>query len=533
MEKESYNIDDILSEVKKRREEKQNAPESSDTHAEHASKKEIFNLGTDKKETSDEEVVIQIPIDEPSAAQESREEDGESDAGNTARQENGILIEEEESTRKEVSPNEEKASGGESNSQSREEDDGMVDLLSLADREDLFEEKYAYEEEPVKENFFKTKKGKVTITAIVILVFLIIAAVVFGILYANDALNKVTQDGEDYEKVTYYNGMDFLQEDFPAINEVSADEITGYKEYLKQWYLNGDPVSSTHILNVLLIGQDTREEKISNASRADSAIIVSVNIDTKQLTMTSVLRDMYVYYEVDGNGMYGKINESAANGGIKTYINTVERYFKISIDNYVIVNFASFPKIIDTQGGIEIPITPAEVREVNNHPKRYAKATLPDAVPGENGEYQRVKLNGKQALAYCRIRYIDSDNARADRQKAVLLELFKKMKGAGKIDTVKTVNSMIGYVVTGYSKKEIVSIANTAMKDGWLNFKTVTNTVPNTENASGGSKFAVAPKNWIWKVDFPKDACELQNEIYGKSNINLNENRAQYLQIDY
>ena len=60
------------------------------------------------------------------------------------------------------------------------------------------------------------------------------------------------------------------------------------------------PVSSTHVLNILLIGEDTRDEKITDTSRADSAIIASINVDTKEIHLTSVLRDLYVYFEVDG-----------------------------------------------------------------------------------------------------------------------------------------------------------------------------------------------------------------------------------------
>ena len=81
-----------------------------------------------------------------------------------------------------------------------------------------------------------------------------------------------------------------------------------------------------------------------------------------------------------------------------------------------------------------------------------------------------MKLNGKQALAYCRIRHIDSDGARANRQKTVLNAILNKVKKSGIVDTVKTVNQLAGYVYTGYNKKELISIGNTALRDGWLDF---------------------------------------------------------------
>ena len=430
----------------------------------------------------------------------------------------------------EVEENESVASINQSQAEPQE-NNGMVDLFSLAGGEVILPQKA---EEPKKEEkvkFSKTKKGKAIISIIVVLLVMIVAAGVFAIFYANNMLNKVTDDnkgGTDYEMSTYYNGMDFLKENFPTIEEASAGDVYSYKEYLKQWYQNGDPVSSTHVLNILLIGEDTRDEKITDTSRADSAIIASINVDTKEIHLTSVLRDLYVYFEVDGKGQYGKINAAASMGGMKCYINTIERYYKIAINNYAVVNFNSFPKIIDALGGVPIKITSAEINEINNHPRVYGNVTIKQTFDGTEGT---MKLNGKQALAYCRIRHIDSDGARANRQKTVLNAILNKVKKSGTVDTVKTVNQLAGYVYTGYNKKELISIGNTALRDGWLDYEMKTKNVPAVENCKGGSRFSAAPGNWIWLADIPKDAYELQMEIYGKSNIKLSENRPAYIEM--
>lgn len=407
----------------------------------------------------------------------------------------------------------------------------LVDLFSIAGIEN--------NEEPLGEapkndvKWRKTKKGKIIIAIISVLLALIVVAGVVGALYINGALNKVTNPGEDYEKTLTYDGMDFLKEDFPAIEEMDASQFSSYKEYLKWWYENGDPVSSTHVLNVLLIGEDTRGEKISGNSHADSAIIVSVNIDTKKITLTSVLRDLYVYTEINGQDKYCKITEVSSYGGLKAYMNTVERYYKLQLDNYVVVNFESFSGIIDALGGVTIDITSKEIYEINSHPKRYGGVTIEKAFDGYEGA---MELNGTQALAFCRIRKIDSDGARADRQKTVLLELFEQMKGAGTTDVTKVLNQLINYVYTGYSKKDLASIGYTAISKGWLNYETQTHTVPAVENAKGGnfknSYGGYRYGGWVWKADLPKDAQELQMMIYGKSNITLAQNRANYVNID-
>ena len=236
-------------------------------------------------------------------------------------------------------------------------------------------------------------------------------------------------------------------------------------------------------------------------------------------------------------GQYDKINGAASMGGMKEYIKTVERYYKIQIDNYAVVNFASFPKIIDSLDGVTITITDREINEINNHPKRYGDVYIEKSYEGTEG---KQKLNGKQALAYCRIRKIDTDNARADRQKTVLLQVFKKMKGSSTTELLKVVNDLVGYVYTGYSKKELVSLATYALSDGWMNYETQTFSVPTPDHARGGN-YLIGPTQltpcgpsrgvWLWKSDIPQDAYDLQMKIYGKSNIKLAENRCDYCNL--
>ena len=300
---------------------------------------------------------------------------------------------------------------------------------------------------------------------------------------------------------------------------------------IKSWYYNGTPVSSTHVLNVLLIGEDTRGTEITDEdTRADSAIIVSINADTKAITLTSILRDSYCYYEVtegdEESGKYGKINEAMMYGGIDCYIRAVENNFKVNIDNYVIVNFDSFASIVDTLGGITVEMTEKEINEINNHPSRYGGVRI-DAQPG------LVDLNGEQALAFCRIRKIDSDNERANRQKTVLLQIFEKMSGASTVRSLEVANSLMPYVMTGFSKSEIIDIGTYALRHGWLSFTTYTQTVPeNTTDENGAVITTCRGGNfygtWCWKVDFPLTAQLLHQSIYNKTNIQLAEDRPDF-----
>lgn len=377
-----------------------------------------------------------------------------------------------------------------------------------------------------------SRTAKILKTIIIILLVLIIAggAAIGGLyFYLNGRLNDATDTPEKTEAIDEWTGMSVLEEDFTPIYE--DEYASSYRDMLKQWYYNGSPAYSTHVLNVLLIGEDTRDENITDEeTRADSAIIASVNIDTQQITLTSILRDSYCYYEVtegdEDSGRFGKINESMYYGGVDCYIRAVENNFKINIDNYVIVNFDSFSSIIDTLGGITVEMTEEEIDEINNHQSRYGNVTI-DAAPG------LVELDGEQALAYCRIRKIDSDNARADRQKTVLLKIFEKMSGSSTVKSIEVVNSLLPYVKMGFAKSEVLDIGSYAIRHGWMNYTTNTQTVPENstdENGEvittcrGGTFYGV----WCWKVDMPLTAQLVQQSIYGKTNINLAENRPDF-----
>lgn len=548
MDKETYNVDDILSEVKKRREEneaqlnrkaqaKKSAPENRAQQNPNSEKKQYFDQLVDSVIREPQPEQKKEAASAKAAPAQAKKADKKPPAQGTA---DIPFVEprQQEHAPKETiqTPQQEKRQQPEA-ADAEPAEPAMIDLFSLTNEGAQQPEKAKKQDDGIP--WRKTKKGKIILSVICILVVLIIGGVIFGVCYVNGLLGKFTDDTEDYKKTdTAYHGMDFLEENFPAIEEMDASEATTYKEYLKAWYQNGDPVSSTHVKNILLIGEDTREEKISDTSRADSAIIASVNIDTGKISLTSVLRDLYVYFEIDGNGQYGKINAAASQGGMEEYIRTVERYYKIQIDNYAVVNFASFPKIIDSLGGVEIEITDREIHEINNNPKRYGNVYIEKTYEGTEG---KMKLDGEQALAYCRIRKIDSDNARADRQKTVLLQLFNMLKGASSKELLRTVNDLVGYVYTGYSKKELVSLATYALSNGWMNYETQTTSVPTTENARGGNyligETLVTPCSssqgvWLWKSDIPQDAYDLQMLIYGKSNITLAENRCDYVNLN-
>ena len=381
----------------------------------------------------------------------------------------------------------------------------------------------------------RKKKKKKKIMIIVTIIILVVIALAAGGWYVYDSFVKPVQNAKVNTQSTekYRSTQDKLVESFDPIEETDASEIASLQDMIRKWYYNGTPCSSTHVYNVLLVGEDTRgKDVLDSGTRADSAIIASVNVDTKQITLTSVLRDAYTYFETkpgdESTGTFDKINAAMSRGDIDSYINCVERMYKINIDNYVIINFDAFESVIDELGGVTLELTSKEIREINNHPGTYGNVTIEKTFEGTKG---KIKLNGKQALAYCRIRHIDSDNARADRQKTTLMEIFDEVKGSSKTEMIRVVKKLLPYTKMDMGMDTVLNIAGDAFSQGWMNYAIRMTSVPNyriNEKGAGGKYYGA----WMWKSDFPQDAYYLQYVLYGKSSITLAKTRVDVLKCE-
>ncbi|WP_294775157.1 LCP family protein [uncultured Eubacterium sp.] len=540
MEK-GYNIDDILSEVKKRREENEAQIKSDD----EAAKKVVEEVINSKKP---EPVVEDIT---PSEEQREKPEDiysqttkqtenAETEQKKAAKPQNTVDVKLPKTDEKPLEPL--NVSHEKRNRTVPENEEEFVDVKDIVEQNNDYENYYINssgetdrDRERAKKKKKKNDKKKKKNTAIRVILILLIIVLCAGIgvyWYVNNILETVTDENADKQTNVSQMKMDERVESFDPIEETDASEIGSLQDMIKKWYKNGTPASSSRVLNIMLIGEDTRGKKVlESGTRADSAIVASVNLDTKQIKLTSILRDAYAYWETtpgdESTGHFGKINGamSTYGGDIHTYISAVENLYKIKIDNYVIVNFTSFEKIIDNLGGVELELTSAEINEINNHQKRYGGVYIDKTFDGTKGT---LKLSGKQALAYCRIRKIDSDNMRANRQKICLSKVFSDMKNASSVQLLKILNDMVPYIRTDMPKSNIISTAKYALSEGWMSYDVFTSNVPeyrNDENGAGGTFYGA----WCWKADYPMDAYMLQMDIYGKSSITLARTRVDYI----
>lgn len=186
-----------------------------------------------------------------------------------------------------------------------------------------------------------------------------------------------------------------------------------------------DVMDAAYVSNVLLIGTDSRDLS-QERGRSDSMILASINKKTRELTLTSFLRDSYVY--IDDEYGYGKLNAAYSYGGAGLLMDTIESNYGVRIDDYILISFAACANVIDAVGGVKLDLTDEEADAVNEILISEVNELMGDDRNDDlldcGGEQ---KLDGKQALSYSRIRYVgNADFERASRQRTVMTQVLKK-----------------------------------------------------------------------------------------------------------
>lgn len=257
-----------------------------------------------------------------------------------------------------------------------------------------------------------------------------------------------------------------------------------------------------NVLNVLVIGTDSRGEE---RGRSDSMILMSLNKNTEEIVMTSFLRDIYL--DIPGVGS-SRLNHAYAYGGAELLMDTIEQNFKIKIDKYVTVNFNSFVDVIDAVDGVEITVTDEELPYLNDY------LTNINELRGENENSDKLssagkyKLNGKQALAYSRIRYVGTDFGRAQRQRTVMTKTLEKAKDMSLFEMNDLLNLLLPELTTNLTQGELFSIVLDSL--GYLSYDTVSQAVP-LENTY--SYLTISGMS-VLGIDFDASIDHLKNTIY-------------------
>lgn len=285
-----------------------------------------------------------------------------------------------------------------------------------------------------------------------------------------------------------------------------------YKEmnYEKTAGLASEPMKQDGVTNVLLIGNDSRDN--GEDGRSDAMILLSISNETETIHMTSLLRDMYV--EIPGHDG-NRLNAAYAYGGPALLCETIELNFGIEVNRYVLVNFQAFASLVDAVGGIDLEVTNEEVQWINAYLNEYnllegREMTADYLDTSLSGE---IHLNGPQALAYSRNRYIGTDFGRTERQRKVLDAVIKKMPVAFATNQDELITELFPNLTTNLTQTEMFRLSMDAGK--LLSYDVLQTVIPAEGTYSNASIRGMS----VLEVDFEANKAIIQKEIYGKDDF--------------
>lgn len=286
----------------------------------------------------------------------------------------------------------------------------------------------------MSDKYAKKKSGRKRglLIALCIVLSVILIGMIGIFIWADSLLSGIGRFGDSTQGTEDYTGVLDPTDTTPTIDQ--ADTIQSGKD----------------VVNILLVGQDRRSGE-GKRMHSDAMILCTINKKTKTLTMTSFMRDMWVYIP----GHYNeRINVPYMVGGFPLLNETLSYNFGVQADYNVELDFAGFMSVIDLVGGLDIELTAAEASYLNRRGNWEVE---------ENQGWTLVEgvnhLNGSQALAYSRIRAIDSDFQRTSRQRIVLTALIEKAKTLRPTQLYDLLKGVIPMLTTDMTNAEIMSLA--------------------------------------------------------------------------
>lgn len=299
--------------------------------------------------------------------------------------------------------------------------------------------------------------------ALIVVGILVVLAAVAG-LYVNGKLDLLRYNDGSVSEVGDIGAEE--DQDLDGTGLVHSDDEMEMPE--------GSPFSDDNVLNILLVGTDERTEAVNDAdafthlnqldgteettefsdnARADSMILVSLDIKDHIIRLVSIERGTAVPILLDGyEGQYDWITHTFRYGGAKLTMKTIEDCFNVQVDHYVRVNFNSFVQIVDAVGGVDIDITDQEAKALNWEVPSNSMLIVNHVDPGLN------HFDGYTALQYARLRKIDNDWKRVERQRTVIQAVLNQVQNASVVELDNLLNTVLPLIQTNFTKSEIAAL---------------------------------------------------------------------------
>ncbi|MDO4938865.1 MAG: LCP family protein [Lachnospiraceae bacterium] len=191
--------------------------------------------------------------------------------------------------------------------------------------------------------------------------------------------------------------------------------------------------------NIAVFGVDSRNSSVGKGANSDVIIIVSINRDTGEINLCSVYRDTYLKV---GDEKYNKINSAYCTGGPEQALIALNENLDLNITQYVTFNWKAVATGINILGGVDIDISKAEFAYINGFITETVKGTGIGSTQLQHAGMNH--LDGVQAVAYARLRLMDNDYSRTERQRKIIKQCFEKAQGA----SLQTLNDLLGNMLS-------------------------------------------------------------------------------------
>lgn len=291
------------------------------------------------------------------------------------------------------------------------------------------------------------KKKNKTVKVIVFVVEIIIIAVMVTVLYLVTRVTKPDGEGGGIK-------IEVLDQEKVVPPEIKQNEVMkGYRNIA----LFGVDISKEktdaegNTVDLLPVGT-LRDSGLLKGFRSDTIMVASVNLDSGDIKLVSVYRDTFL----NVGESYSKCNAAYAGGGAEKAVKMLNTNLDMDIEDFVTVSYWALTEVIDALGGVYISVEDNELGHLNNYGISIGKTMGVGYTPLASSGYQLV--NGIQAAAYCRIRYVGNDFGRAERQREVIKAIEEQAKKADVNTLLNAFENAQRDIYTSLQPDEIISL---------------------------------------------------------------------------
>ena len=450
------------------------------------------------------------------ASRQARQQEAAAAKAEEAREELEDIAANRESRRKEAEKRaehakEQKAESSENAESAREQKEPAEGVELAWQKEEMPEERkegFAAKWKDLWQKFLGLKLW-IRIVAIVLVVVLALGLVAYGYFHSKYRLMNIS-DGK-------FAGTEVSAEG-DSQDELENEELQSREIEEKQAIeATGEIEEDKAVFNILLIGTDDRTTKFNDNARGDTCILLSINRETNQVHLVSFERAIGVKIPSgEYEGQWDWLTHMFWYGGPYLMTRQIRENFKVDVTKYIRVNIRTFMELVDSVGGVDIDMTEAECNNINHPEGTFTAGNIKgmhvenevqqDLVPGIN------HLNGATAMCYARLRAIDDDWHRVERQRKVILAAVENLKKLSVTELDKLLNNVLPLVQTNLTEGDIASLIPEAATFVNMDYDTTTFPLKHTYGLMDGMC-----GRKVLALDFETNAEELQNFLYGET----------------